>query len=340
MKKNYCFPVLLFLVTLTGCGKQNEKTSTENGVKVEILKVNSTAQTINSRFSGTVEEKNSSVLSFSVMGMVKRVCVGLGEEVRKGQLIATVDPASMQSSYDAAKATLEQAQDAYDRMKKLHDKGSLAEIKWIEVQSKLQQAKSVMEISRKSLNDCRLYAPYSGTIAEKFTEVGQTVSPGTPVVKLITDGTLRVNISVPETEISSVRIGQSALVNVSALSEQGIVGKVVEKGVQANPLSRAYDVKIALNRTVNGLMPGMVTEVSLLGEDSVSAYVIPANILQLDENNQYFVWLNVGGKATKRQIVCGEFTADGVTVTSGLRNGDEIIVEGQQKVCEGSRLKL
>ena len=98
MKKNYCFPVLLFLVTLTGCGKQNEETSTENGVKVEILKVNSTAQTINSRFSGTVEEKSSSVLSFSVMGMVKSVCVGLGEEVRKGQLIATVDPASMQSS--------------------------------------------------------------------------------------------------------------------------------------------------------------------------------------------------------------------------------------------------
>lgn len=340
MKKNYCFPVLLFLVTLTGCGKQNEETSAENGVKVEVLKVNSSEQAASSRFSGTVEEKNSSVLSFPVMGIVKSVCVGVGDVVHKGQLIATVDPASMRSSYDAAKATLDQAQDAYDRMKKLYDKGSLAEIKWIEVQSRLQQAKSVMEISRKNLNDCRLYAPYTGTIAEKLTEVGQTVSPGTPVVKLVTDGNLRVNISVPETEIAHVRIGQSALVRVSALGEQSMTGKVVEKGVQANPLSRAYDVKLALDNKVKGLMPGMVTEVSLLGEDSISTYVIPANILQLDESNQYFVWLNVGGKATRRQVQCGEFTADGVTITSGLRSGDEIIVEGQQKVCEGTRLKL
>lgn len=340
MKKNYCFPVLLFLVTLTGCGKQNEETSAENGVKVEVLKVNSSEQAASSRFSGTVEEKNSSVLSFPVMGIVKSVCVGVGDVVHKGQLIATVDPASMRSSYDAAKATLDQAQDAYDRMKKLYDKGSLAEIKWIEVQSRLQQAKSVMEISRKNLNDCRLYAPYTGTIAEKLTEVGQTVSPGTPVVKLVTDGNLRVNISVPETEIAHVRIGQSALVRVSALGEQSMTGKVVEKGVQANPLSRAYDVKLALDNKVKGLMPGMVTEVSLLGEDSISTYVIPANILQLDESNQYFVWLNVGGKATRRQVQCGEFTADGVTITSGLRSGDEIIVEGQQKVCEGTLLKL
>ena len=94
--------------------------------------------------------------------------MGLGDRVAKGQLIATVDPFSMQSSYDAAKASLAQAEDAYRRMKELYDKGSLPEIKWVEVQSKLQQAKSMEEVARKNLDDCKLYAPFSGIISERW----------------------------------------------------------------------------------------------------------------------------------------------------------------------------
>lgn len=100
-----------------------------------------------------------------------------GDRVAKGQLIATVDPFSMQSSYDAAKASLAQAEDAYRRMKELYDKGSLPEIKWVEVQSKLQQAKSMEEVARKNLDDCKLYAPFSGIISEKMAEVGQNIMP-------------------------------------------------------------------------------------------------------------------------------------------------------------------
>lgn len=102
------------------------------------------------------------------MGTVKKIYVDLGERVTQGKLIAEIDPTSIRSSYDAAKSTLEQAEDAYKRMKLLHDKGSIAEMKWIEVQSKLQQARSMEEVARKNLKDCKLYAPYSGVISEKI----------------------------------------------------------------------------------------------------------------------------------------------------------------------------
>ena len=113
----------------------------------------------------------------------------------------------MQNTYQAAKAALKQAEDAYQRMKELHEKGSLAEMKWVEVQSKLQQAQSMEAVARKNLTDCQLYAPFSGVIAEKSLEVGQNVVPGVQVLKLVSDDRLKVRISVPETEIARVARG-------------------------------------------------------------------------------------------------------------------------------------
>lgn len=113
------------------------------------------------------------------------------------------------------------------------------------------------------------------------------------------------------------------------------------KGVQANPLSRSYEVNVGIQTKNTGLLPGMVTEVWLQDADKSQACVLPANVLQLDEHNNYFVWLKgADGKASKRVVACGKFTATGVTVVNGLNEGDEVIVEGQQKVCEGTPLAL
>ena len=327
--------VLLLLFGLTSCQNNGDKQTTMSPVKVKVLRVSSSEIDGTERFSGTVEEANSTSLSFSIMGTVKTVHVGLGDRVAKGQLIATVDPLSMQSSYDAAKASLAQAEDAYRRMKELYDKGSLPEIKWVEVQSKLQQA-----VARKNLDDCKLYAPFSGIISEKMAEVGQNIMPGLSVVKLVTANQLKVKIAVPETEIAAIATGQKATITVSALNGRVFAGTVTEKGIVANPLSRSYDVKIRVDDADKELMPGMVVEAVLSGTGMGTLHVIPAHIVQLDEQNRSFVWVNAGGKASKRIIQCGGFTSEGVIVLSGLEESEEIIVEGQQKVCENTSVVL
>ena len=87
-------------------------------------------------------------------------------------------------------------------------------------------------------------------------------------------------------------------------------------------------------------MPGMVVEAVLSGTGMGTLHVIPAHIVQLDEQNRSFVWVNAGGKASKRIIQCGGFTSEGVVVLSGLEESEEIIVEGQQKVCENTSVVL
>lgn len=226
-------------------------------------------------------------------------------------------------------------------MKELHDKGSLPDIKWVEAQSALDQARSAEHIAAKALADCNLYAPFSGVIADKSVERGQNVAPGSPVGRLVTVGELKVKVSVPETEIDGIALGQQATVSIAALGGRSYAGKVSEKGIVADPMSRSYDVKIRISNSDGKLMPGMVADVALTsGSPRATACVVPADVVMLDENNREFVWLAQGGKAAKRFVTCGDYTPYGVTVASGLTAGDCIISAGQQKVSQGTRIKV
>ena len=325
-------------LALAGCQVKEEKTGGPSPVRVKVMKVALSEQKTSGRFSGTVEEAAGTPLSFSVMGTVNAVSFRLGDRVEKGQLLASLDATSVRSSYDAAKAALVQAEDAYRRMKELHGKGSLPEIKWVEVQSKLQQARSMEEMARKNLKDCKLYAPFSGVIADKSVEVGQNVIPGMAVGKLLGVSRLKVKISMPESEIASVSLHQKAEIVVPALGSRRFSGMVSEKGIMADPFSRSYEVKIDVADAGGDLMPGMVTEVKLAGADGGTAVIVPARIVQLDEKNRSFVWIDNNGVAEKRVISCGDFAGDGVVITSGLKVDDRIIVEGQQKVCNGTKI--
>lgn len=341
MKDFHWMTMCALLVMMTGCGSKEQASQQADPVKVKVMTVVSSVRNEAVRFSGTVQEENGSSLSFPLMGRVKSVHVDLGSRVRQGQLLATLDETSVQSTWQAAKAALKQAEDAYQRMKELHDKGSLADMKWVEVQSKLQQAQSMEAVARKNLTDCRLVAPFAGVIAEKSLEVGQNVVPGVQVLKLVSDDRLKVRIAVPETEIMHVAKGQKAVIDAPVLNGVRAEGVVMEKGIQANPLSRSYEVNIGIQTKNTGLLPGMVTEVWLQDADKSQACVLPASVIQLDENNCYFVWVKgTDGKASKRVVTCGKFTASGVTVVAGLSEGDEVIVEGQQKVCEGTPLAI
>ncbi len=345
--------MLLASSLLVSCGKKEESQATVEPVNVKemivgeggLASINGTASG-NFGYSGTVEEENGSALSFTTGGTIMQLKVNVGDRVRKGQLIASVDPTSIRNNYEMARAGKMQAEDAYKRMKQLHDKGSLPDIKWVEVQSQLQQATSAENIARKNLGDCNIYAPFSGVISEKYAEVGQNAAPGMPVVKLVTTSVLNVVISVPESEVASIHVRQRARIQVQALGGKQYSGYVVEKGVIADPASRSYSVKIRVEGVDNALLPGMVSQVSLAKIDaSVSsgsgmAIVIPASIVQIADDNSRFVWVDEGGKAVRRSITIGEYQSNGVVITSGLQHGDRLIVEGQQKVCTGSMLKV
>jgi RND family efflux transporter MFP subunit len=340
MPKNYIFIAALICFLSVGCTKK-ETTTEKTAIEVKVSPITKTELYTGQSFSGTVEESSATTLSFAIGGTIKTIAVSAGQHVSKGALIATIDVANVKSSLDMAAATLEQAKDAYNRLAKLHESNSLPEIQWVEAESKLKQAQSAYEIAKKNLNDTHLYAPFSGYIKDKSVEVGHNVMPGSPIVNLVTVDNVKICISVPETEISKVSIGNEVNIKVPALGDRTFVGKINEKGVSANSLSRSYEVKALIHNSDHSLLPGMLCTLYLCDSNaSESAILIPTNIVQLDSSNRNFVWTAVDGKAVRKYVELGQFNNDKVVITSGLNEGDNLIIEGQQKISDNMQIKI
>lgn len=339
MKKTQTLTVSALCLALTitniGCTEQTVNPVANPVITVDELTASLRHEYDGRTYSGTIEEKSGTPLSFNGGGTIMRVCVRMGDVVHRGQLVAMVDTTSASDALEMSRATLRQAEDSYERMKQLHDAGSLPDIKWVETLSKVDQARIAEKMARKRLNDCRLVAPSDGTIASSDAEVGQVVAPGAPVISLVTDHDLEVSISVPEAEVGSFAKGQRAGVKVAAVGSSVYPATVVERGVKADALSRSYTVRLRLEGEHSGVLPGMVASVMMESAEGSAAFVLPAQAVMLADDNSNFVWVDEGGVAVRKPIVCSGFVPEGVTVASGLKEGDRVIWRGQQKICSG-----
>ena len=188
--------LMLAAVVLAGC-KDKEKKTEERVISVNVKVIEEETFGEKRNYVGTIEASEAITLSFEAGGNVKDVFVKVGDNVHAGQLLARLDKTSVQSSYDAAKSTLEQAEDGYRRAKQLHDNGSLPEVKWVEIQTKLAQAQSMEKISKEALQHCDLYSPASGVIGSRTIEPGSNVSPLQQAFKLMNIRQLKVRASIP-----------------------------------------------------------------------------------------------------------------------------------------------
>ena len=332
--------VIVAVLMLTGCGQKTETEVAPTKVKV-ISGQTSTAPT-ETVFSGTVEEDQATSLSFATAGTVRQVLVSEGQRVRRGQLLAVVDDTSLRSAYASAKAVLTQAEDAYQRMKLLHDNHSLPDIQWAEVESKLEQARSMEAIARKNLADIRLTAPSSGVISCKMTEVGQQVLPGMEVLRMIDVSHVKMKISIPEQDVAVIHVGQHATATVEALGSRTYDVSVSEVGTIANALTRSYDVKFTVANADGALRPGMLCTVQF-ALSSASAtdggITVPPSAVMLTERNTHYVWVIADGKAHRQNVTIDGYASGGVRI-QGIADGAQIITEGMQKVYEGCNVKV
>lgn len=337
--KQFALLMAAAAILLSSCEEiRRKKPETRIPVRVEEVTSGSMGETHS--YVGTIAADKAVTLSFETGGALQRICVRAGQKVAKGTLLAELDNRTARNAYEAAKVTLERAEDGYRRAESVYQKGSLPEVKWVEIQTQLNQAKSMADISRKNLENCSLYAPQSGTVGNIQVEAGMNVMPFQPVMQLLDMSRISVSVSIPENEIAALRIGQTARVRVQAL-DAVFDAKVTEIGVVADPLSHAYPVSLQVAKPDAKLLPGMVCRVEMADADTgVTSIEIPAKTVQISNDGREFVWLCIDGKAHKAFITTGGFTANGVRVTEGLKPGDRIITDGSQKISENTLLQI
>lgn len=326
---------IISCMMLAGCTEKSRKLEKKN-VKVETISVGNTNLGGTKDYVGTIEEKMGSTLSFEIAGNITSIRVEEGDRVSKGQLLATINPTTVKEAHRATLTTLKQAQDAYRRFLPLHQSGTISDMKWVEIGSKLEQAKAAESIARQQLSHSTLTAPFAGVIAAKNVDLGTYVLPGQPVLKLANVAQVNAKISVPEAEISHLHVGDKVKLTVAALSGAIFRGTISEKGIDANPISHTYDVKVGITNPQGRLLPGMVCNAQVQGSAATPSHItVPPQSNELDVDNSRFVWTVVNGKAHQQPVTTGDFEGDGIVILSGLKAGDQVIINGQQKVSEG-----
>lgn len=307
-------------------------------IPVRIEKVGRGSDLRTTSYVGTVSSARTVMVSAKYPGTLSQLNVSQGDSVRKNQILAKVVSAAVQSSYDMAKATLDQAEDGLKRVRQVYGSGTIPEVKMVEVNTQVSKARSAERAARKALEDCTLRAPFDGVVGDVYYSVGVDLSPLEPILKILDLKDMEIEFPVPEKEIGNVRVGDSVDVIVPAMNDVVVPAVVISKGMVASSLSHSYTCKASPVALVEGLLPGMVGKV-YLHHQSNPAVIIPSSVVQMDSYGKY-VWLVKDNVVEKRYIRIDGFSGQGVVVTDGLEEGENLIVEGSRKVSSGMHVKM
>ena len=322
-------------ILMAGCSERKSRETTNEKISVKSMTVEKVSISPSDSYIGSVVESQSSTLSFEVPGNLKEVLVTEGQKVVKGQLLAILNKGNIANNYGIAVSTLKQAQDSYNRTTMLYKNKSIPKIQYIDAKTQLSKARYAEQAAKKDLNDCYLYAPFSGIIGERNIEPGTNITAGYPIFKLLKTNILKVKVSIPENKIEKIHVGSKAQITINALNNLTVQGFVSQKGIIGNSLSHTYEIKITLVNPSPNIMPGMLCNVEMVSNDTPCVIVIPVNCIQLFENNKQYVWIINKRRTYLRQVTVGHFIQNGVTIRSGLNVGDRIVTEGFQKIGEG-----
>lgn len=337
MNNLYIYTIIVILSLLSSCKKEHHKEDNK-AVPVTVCSIQADSILKRQNYTGVIEESAAALLSFQVPGNISDIYVKENQLIHKGQILARLNTQILQNNYNAAASVLSQAEDVYKRMHSLHEKQSLPEIKWVEVQSSLKQAQAMESIAKKNLQNTSLFAPYSGIISNRLVEPGMNISAGIPVFRITNIDSIKIKIAIPENEIAKLVIGQKCEIEVPALnSSKKSSGYISEKSIIANPLSRTYDAKIILNEQMQDLLPGMICNVDILQDSYSSLIILPITTIQVN-GKETFVWSVEDNKAIKKEIILGELHKDGIVIKDGLKKGDVVVLDGYQKISNGTKL--
>ena len=335
---NLKWTLLLSLALLCSCGK-NGKQQVKDPTRVKVETVQTMDIQDGQTYVGIVEEQEATAVSFTGMGTVRRVLVSEGQFVQKGQLLAEMDDTQAQNMLVSAEASMTQANDAYKRYGMLHDNGSLPEVQWVEIESKVAQAKSQLAMAQKNVKDCRLTAPVSGVIGRKQIGAGETALPSQAVVTILNISNVKVKVSLPENDIRTINEQTPSFIKVAAANIE-VHGGRIEKGVQADALTHTYDVRIRVENKDRKLLPGMIANVTFANrQETNTSLTLPVTSIQRKTDGSLFVW-TVGADQTAHRttIQIGSAKGNRMTITNGLEPNQQVVVEGYQKLSEGTKV--
>ncbi|MDO6597428.1 efflux RND transporter periplasmic adaptor subunit [Oceanihabitans sp. 2_MG-2023] len=357
MKKIYTILTFSFALLLASCGSEDKKIVVDNtpaiAVKVSPIEANANSPFLS--VSGKIQAANSADLSTRMMGYVNKVHVHVGDKVRKGQLLVSINNSDLQAKRAQVNAGITEATAAYtnaekdyNRYKNLFADQSASQKEMDDMTANFNMAKARLEGARQMKNEINaqfaysnITAPFNGTVTSKNVEAGNMANPGMPLISIESPGSFEVMAMVPETEISEIKKGTTVDVLVKSI-KQIIKGKVTEVSTSAKNTGGQYLVKIALDKTDANILSGMFTTVQFPVERKVksSMVLVPTDAIVTNGQLSGVYTVSQSNTAMLRWLRLGRTFGNQVEVLSGLNAEETYIVSAEGKLFNGAKISI
>jgi RND family efflux transporter MFP subunit len=311
---------------------------------------------------GQARSAREAALSFRVGGRVLERRVKTGDQVKEGEVVATLDPAPYQAEVDSVSATLERARAAYrnaagqlDRDRQLFEKGIVAKARLETSEANAQQAlaevrslEATLERRKLDLGYTILRAPFAGVVSAVFAEAFEEVKPQQSIMRIIDPHKVEMIVNVPESLISLVPYAVDIKVTFDAFPELEIPAEISEIGKEPSETTRTYAVKLLLAPPPGvTIIPGMAGRARARPgpqiADRFKGTVVPLSaVFSPDDASGSFVWIvNEASKTvSRRKVELGEPVLGGIIVKAGLSPGDLIAAAGVHSLQEGQAVRI
>lgn len=327
---------LLLTFLLAGCGKHEPPPpAVLPTAEARVEPVTKRTLLLSEDITGTVRARTRAVIEARISGRILSMKAGLGQAVKAGDVLATLDAQEVRARMESANASLDQATRDERRAASLVGSKAISEADYDAAKARLEIAKAGVSEAQTMMSYAEVTAPFAGVITRKLADQGDLAAPGKPLVELEDPGQLRIEADIPEALIGNLTLG--AKLNVKSAGSPDTPATVAEISPAGDPNSRTFPVKLDLPAG-NTMRPGQFVRIAVPVRD-YEALLIPAGAV-VQRGQLQIVFVNDRGVARLRLVRTGRERAEGIEVLSGLDGNESLVVAGVDRLADGQPLRI
>jgi RND family efflux transporter MFP subunit len=295
---------------------------------------------------GDVKTKQNVLIYPEIPGILEKIYVTKGQNVVKGQVLATINDGGMSQQVAQLEATTSLAKTTFERQKRLWEQKIGSEIQFLQSKTNYEAQKNSLDQFKKQLNKATIRAPFSGVIDDIIKEQGTVVSPGpsSEIFRIVNLNNMYIETAVPETYITNITKGKEVQVLFPVL-DKNVTSKVRETGNFINPANRTFMIEIEVPNSDKNIKPNLTAKLKINDYTNPKAILIPQSIISENAEGQQYVYIITdlnGNKGFAKQTVVktGKTQGDIIEILEGITTGDILIQAGARSVKNGQEVKI
>lgn len=283
---------------------------------------------------GTARASEAVDITAKTANLITAVRFDEGQRVKRGDVLVELDGAQARADLAAAEAALKESESTYKRSRDLYARQALSESQLEQIEATLAANQARVASARARVSDTVIRAPFSGRVGLRQVSVGSLISPGKTITTLDDTSVMKLDFAVPETFVAVLESGLPVSATSIAYPGRGFEGRVASVDSRVDPVSRSVTVRAEIPNQDGLLKPGMFLSVRLT-RPPTPALVVPESAL-VPERGSVYVFLVENAMVLRRQVTVGRREPGRVELLGGVAEGDRVVVQGTQKIRDGS----